>query len=383
LKIIIAIDSFKDCLSSIEAAEAIASGIYDVVPQAEICSLPLADGGEGTVEAMIAAANGVLQKVEVSGPLGEAVQASYGVLSDHTAVFEVAAACGLPLIPAPKRNPLRTTTYGVGEMIRHAVLQGCRQFIIGLGGSATNDCGIGMLSALGWRFLDHEGRPVGNNGAALANIATIDDSGVMEQLKDCRFRIACDVDNPLYGQEGAAYIFAPQKGADQAAVEQLDYGLRQFAEAAHRFLGHDIALMPGAGAAGGLGAAFVGFLGGGLGSGIELVLDRLNLAQHMAGASLVITGEGRLDGQTARGKAPLGVARLAAQQGIPVIALAGSVQNTGSELFSNGITASFPIVSGPMSLEEAMKPERTRQYLRQTARQLLQLLQAVSNDFRA
>ncbi|MEK8133059.1 glycerate kinase [Paenibacillus filicis] len=378
MKVVIAIDSFKGSITSAEGSEAIADGIRRVYPDAEIVSLPVADGGEGTVDALVAACGGRIVSLPITGPLGQPVTASYGLLGDgRTAVLEVAAACGLPLVPPEARNPLRTTTFGVGELIASAVRHGVRDFIIGLGGSATNDAGTGMLQALGYRFLDSAGQEVAHGGAALSGIRTLDAAGAMPELKDCRFRIACDVDNPLYGPEGAAYVFGPQKGASPKDVRLLDQGLQQWASVASAVTGLELAAVPGAGAAGGLGAAFVGFLGGTLQSGIGLALELIGLERHLEGAHLVLTGEGRLDGQTSRGKVPYGVAQLARQQGIPVIALAGSVDLAAEALNDHGITAYFPIISGPMALEQAMDPERTKSRLRTTAEQLLRLLQAV------
>ncbi|WP_020617062.1 glycerate kinase [Paenibacillus daejeonensis] len=379
MKVIIAIDSFKGSISSSEGGAAIAEGIKRVYPDAETVVLPLADGGEGTVEALVSGSSGQLRTASVTGPLGEPVDAIYGIMGDgETAVIEVAAACGLPLVSPERRNPTLTTTRGVGELILDAMERGCRSFVIGLGGSATNDAGIGMLQALGYRFVDDSGHEVGEGGGALARIAQIDASGTRPELTSCTFRVACDVDNPLYGPDGAAYIFAPQKGADAAMVEALDQGLRQYARAAEAHLGHDIAGIPGAGAAGGLGAALVGFLRAELLSGAELVLDSLGIEAQLADAQFVITGEGRLDGQTSRGKAPLGVARLASRHGLPVIALAGSVGSEASALNSQGVSALFPILSGPMTLEAAMDPKATAAHLQGTAEQLFRLIQATA-----
>ncbi|SDD89930.1 glycerate kinase [Paenibacillus sp. UNCCL117] len=377
MKVVIAIDSFKGSVTSQEASAAIAEGVRGVYPEADIVSLPVADGGEGTVEALVAASGGRLVQLDVTGPIGQTVTAAYGVLDDgRTAVIETAAACGLTLVPEAERNPLRTTTFGVGEMIRTAVRQGVREFIIGLGGSATNDAGVGMLQALGYRFLDACGTEIGRGGAALLDICSVDSSGALPELQDCRFRVACDVDNPLYGPEGAAHIFASQKGAGPADIQLLDQGLRQWADAVRIWSGADIADVPGAGAAGGLGAAFVGCLGGTLESGIGLMLEMIGLPARLEGAQLVITGEGRLDGQTVRGKVPFGVARLAAKLGVPVVALAGAVDPAAEALNEHGITAYFPIVGGPLPLDQAMNPEYTRERLRTTAGQLLRLLKA-------
>lgn len=382
VKIVIAADSFKGCLSSVEAGKEIAAGVREVLPSAETLIIPLADGGEGTMEALVDATEGTVHALEVTGPLGERVTAAYGMLGDgRTAAIEVASACGLPLVEPARRNPMRTTTRGVGELITDALERGCRDFIIGLGGSATNDAGLGMLQALGWRFIDRTGAKVGSGGQALQSVQHIDGSSAHPGLKDSTFRVACDVDNPLFGPDGAVYVFAPQKGAGPDMVAELDRGLRHFADTASRSLGLNIADLPGAGAAGGLGAAFAGFLGGQLESGIQLVMDTLQLERKLQDASLVITGEGRLDGQTSRGKAPLGVAELAARHGIPVIALAGSVEKGAEALNRMGVTAYFPIISDTMPLEEAMLPEKAALHLRTTAHQLLRLLNATSPAF--
>ncbi|MGK7377389.1 glycerate kinase [Planococcus sp. 1R117A] len=380
MKVLIAIDSFKGSISSIEGSEAISAGIKEVYPQAQIVTLPLADGGEGTVEALIRATDGNLVEKEVMGPLKEKVTAVYGILGDgKTAVIETAAACGLPLVPNNQRNPLLTTTYGVGELIADAIDKGCREFVIGLGGSATNDAGIGMLQALGFRFYNQHNEEVGVDGQALTDICKLDLEHVNVILKECTFRIACDVKNPLYGPMGAAYIFGPQKGATPEIVKQLDEGLRHFADIVQNALGVDINQIDGAGAAGGLGAAFSGFLNGQLQSGIDLVLEIIDMEKSMEGADFVITGEGKLDGQTSMGKAPLGVAQLAQKQGIPVIALAGGITEETVALNKLGITSYFSIMNAPMSLEEAMNSNIAYSNLRTTATQLFRLIQAVQS----
>jgi glycerate 2-kinase len=378
MKVVIAIDSFKGSISSNDAANTISSGIKDVYHDADIVSIPLADGGEGTVEALVQTANGKLITKEVTGPLHEKVNAVYGILGDNvTAVIEVAAACGLPLIASDKRNPLLTTTFGVGELIKDAVNKGCREFVIGLGGSSTNDVGVGMLQALGFRFLDQHGKEVGTGGQALNNITSINLENALPQLKDCTFRIACDVNNPLHGTNGAAYIFGPQKGATIDIVEELDSGLKHFADVVDQELGKDIHNISGAGAAGGLGAAFTGFLNASLQSGIELILDIVEMEKKMENADFVITGEGKLDGQTSMGKAPLGVSQLAAKQRIPVIALAGAVTKETERLNEQGITSYFSIMNEPMNLEDAMNEETAFYNLRVTTKQLFQLIKAV------
>ncbi|MEM1505556.1 glycerate kinase [Domibacillus sp. 8LH] len=378
MKVLIAIDSFKGSISSIEGSEAISLGIKEIYPEAEIVTLPLADGGEGTVEALVQATDGKRVEKEVAGPLKEKVHAAYGILGDgKTAIIEVAAACGLPLVPDSQRNPLLTTTYGVGELISDAIEKGCREFVIGLGGSATNDAGIGMLQALGFRFLNQQNEEVGLGAQALHDIWKMDLSQVHAKLRECTFKVACDVNNPLYGPNGAAYIFGPQKGAAPDMIEQLDKGLKHFAEIVLHALGTDIHNTPGAGAAGGLGAAFSGFLNAHLQSGIQLVLDIVNMEKNMQGADFVITGEGKLDGQTSMGKAPLGVAQLAQKHKIPVLALAGGVNEETAVLNKLGVTSYFSIVNAPMTLEEAMDPKVAFNNLKSTTNQLFRLLQAV------
>lgn len=378
MKVLIAIDSFKGSVSSIQASMAIAEGIRKANPAAEVAAVPLADGGEGTVECLVHSTSGQLISHTVTGPLGEPVKSTYGVLGDkQTAVIEVAAACGLPLVSENKRNPELTTTFGVGELIKDAIFRGCREFIIGLGGSATNDAGVGMLQALGFQFKDRGGNEVGFGGRVLQEVQFIDTSKSLEELKDCTFRIACDVNNPLFGPDGAAFIFAPQKGADVEMVQRLDTGLQHFAKRVQEKLGKDIHSFSGAGAAGGLGGAFSGFLQGILQPGIDLILKQMNIEEKMQDIDFVITGEGKLDAQTSMGKAPSGVAMVAASRGIPVIALSGSVSEDAAALHSSGITSYFSILEAPHSLEEAMDAERTLRNLYRTAEQLFRLILAV------
>jgi glycerate kinase len=378
MKVVIAIDSFKGSVSSLEGSREIALGIKSVYPDANTVILPLADGGEGTTEALVSATGGRFRSIQVTGPLGEPVQAAYGILGNgQTAVIEVAAACGLPLVPIERRNPLFTTTFGVGELIHDAISQGCREFVIGLGGSATNDAGIGMLQALGYRFMDEDGNEVGYGGDALMRVRRIITAQVCPELESCRFQVACDVNNPLYGPTGAAYVFAQQKGANADMVKVLDDGLASFADIVERELGSHMQSIPGAGAAGGLGGAFAVFLQGELQSGASLVLDKIGIEEELYGTDIVITGEGRLDGQTSMGKAPLGIARLAEQHGVPVIALAGGVTKEASNLNGLGITSYFSVVSGPMPLEQAMETDETKSNLRRTAEQLFRLIRVM------
>lgn len=380
MKVLIAIDSFKGSISSIDGSEAISLGIRDIYPDAEIITLPLADGGEGTVEALVQATDGKLISKEVTGPLNEKVNAEYGILGDRkTAVIEVAAACGLPLVPSDKRNPLVSTTYGVGELICDAVEKGCREFVIGLGGSATNDAGVGMLQALGFTFLNQNKEEIGLGGQELQNIRKIDMTNVLPELKECMFKVACDVNNPLYGPNGASYTFGPQKGATPEMIQELDKGLKNFTEVVLHELSTDIHNIAGAGAAGGLGAAFSGFLKAKLQSGIELVLEITEMEKNMLGVDYVITGEGKLDGQTSMGKAPLGIAQLAQKHKIPVLALAGGINEETSILNELGITSYFSVVNAPMTLEEAMDSKVTYQNLRSTSNQLFRLVKATQS----
>ncbi|MFJ5758997.1 glycerate kinase [Neobacillus sp. NPDC093182] len=376
MKILVAVDSLKGSLSSIEANKAIAEGLLKANPDFSVQSLPVADGGEGTVEALVYATGGQFVDSVVTGPLGQPVRARYGILGDKmTAVIEVAEACGLPLLPKEERNPLLTTTYGVGQLILDAIEKGCRDFIIGLGGSATNDAGVGMLQALGYQFFTKAGELVGHGGAALKEISRIDPAHVLEKVKAAKFRVACDVNNPLYGLNGAAYIYGPQKGATPEMVTELDEGLRNFANVVLEQQGTDLQSISGAGAAGGLGSAFAGFLEAELESGVELILELARFEEQLQGVDLVITGEGKLDGQTSMGKAPAGIALLAKQHRIPVIALAGDITEGNPSLHESGITAYFTIVGGPISLEKAMNPETTRTNLKRTGEQIGRVLQ--------
>lgn len=378
MKVIIAIDSFKGSISSIKGSEAISLGIRDVYPDADIVTLPLADGGEGTVEALLHATSGQWVERLVTGPFNEKVKAKYGISGDgKMAMIEVAAACGLPLIPRHLLNPLKTTTYGVGELILDAIEKGCRHFIIGLGGSATNDAGMGMLQALGFHFLNNENEEVGLGGQALGKVQSINTDKVHPLLKECTFQVACDVNNPLYGTNGAAYIYGPQKGATPEMVKMLDKGLEHFAKVVQLELGMDIHSMEGAGAAGGLGAVLLGFLKAELHSGIDLVLDVIGMEEQMQEADFVLTGEGMLDAQTSMGKAPMGVAQMAKKYQVPVLALAGGINREQFTLNETGMTACFSIVNAPMSLEEAMNPSTTFDNLRFTTNQLFRFIKSV------
>ena len=375
---VIAMDSFKGSVSSIEAGRIVAAAIRDVFPDSETQIFPLADGGEGTVDALVDGLSGKIVRLDVTGPLGEKIPSRFGLLpAQKTAVIEMADAAGLPSVPAEKRNPLHTTTYGLGELILAAVERGCRDFIIGIGGSATNDAGLGMLTALGVRFLHADGTPAGIYGKDLAGIAAIDLSQFASVLKDCHFSIACDVTNPLTGPNGCSAVYGPQKGATPDIVEKMDKDIAAFAALAEKALGKtDAADLPGAGAAGGLGFAFSTFLDAELKPGIDLVLDLLSIDDALQTADVLITGEGRMDEQTAMGKAPVGIAQRAKRQNpkAAAIAFCGCALPGAIAVNDHGIDAYFPILHQPGTVEEAMKPDVTERNLRQTALQTLRLL---------
>lgn len=366
-KIIIAADSFKGSLSSLEVADAVGRGFRRVFPECEIRKVCIADGGEGTVEALVRTLGGEYVDLEVANPLMHPVVARYGIVDGGaTAVVEMSAASGLPLLAVEERNPLKTSTYGTGEMIADALRRGCRKVLVGIGGSATCDAGVGMLRALGFRFLGAKGEVLVGGGEILERIALIDDSGVMSQVREAEFVVACDVTNPLYGEPGAAYVFAPQKGADAAMVERLDLGLRNFAEVVKRYNGVDIASLAGAGAAGGLGGGFVGMLNARLERGVDMVLGAIRFDEIIKDCDLVITGEGRLDAQTLMGKAPSGVLRFAQMYDIPVIAIGGAVVECDS-LRQSGFADIVAVESGDISLQEAMRPDIATRNLERTA----------------
>lgn len=368
-KVLLAIDSFKGCLGSLEAAVAVEEGIKTVYPSCEVIKIPVADGGEGTAGALVFATGGIMKTVEVNDPLMRPIDASYGILGDgRTAVIEMSAAAGLPLISEKERNPMLTTTYGAGQLIADALAGGCTQFIVGLGGSATNDAGAGMLQALGYRFLDAEGELLGQGGRMLEKIAIVDGSSRNPLLDGTRFRVAYDVDIPFSGRHGAACIYAPQKGADREMVKKLDRGLEHFAGIVKEQLNRDMDSIAGSGSAGGAGGGLWAFLSAELRPGIGLVLDILRFDDLLAGADLVITGEGCMDVQTAMGKAPLGIAEAAARRNVPVIAITGNIKD--AIVNDLGISGVFSIVPYPMSLREAMEPMCARRNIRRTVEQL-------------
>jgi glycerate kinase len=353
-KIIVACDSFKGCLSSFEVAGAAEEGIRKVLPDCEVVGIPVADGGEGTTEALVDAMHGRFVSCEVHDPLMNRIQVEYGISGDGlTAVIEMASASGLTLVPPEKRNPMLTTTYGTGELIKDALQRGCRRFLIGIGGSATNDAGTGMLQALGFRFFDSDGNELGKGGQILEQIAQIDSGNVIPALQESVFTIACDVNNPFSGENGAAFIYARQKGADDAMIRQLDKGLKHFAAVILSSMGKDIDTFPGAGAAGGLGGGFLAFLPATLKPGIKMVLEAVDFDSRIQQADLIITGEGKLDRQTGMGKTPAGILNAGKRQNIPVIAIGGTVEETEA-LVQQGFLAVFSIQPGPVSLEQAM-----------------------------
>jgi len=356
MKIIIAPDSFKESLSAMGVAQAIETGFKQIYPDATYVKLPMADGGEGTVQALVDACGGRIEKVNVTGPLGQPVAAFYGILEEsQTAVIEMAAASGLDLVPSSQRDPLKTTSYGTGQLILSALEKGLKNIIIGLGGSATNDAGIGMMQALGASFKDSTNQEIAFGGKNLAQIENIDLSGLTPLLQEAQLSVACDVDNPLCGPLGASYIFAPQKGATPEEVKQLDAALSHFAQIVHKELGEDIIDFPGAGAAGGMGAAFVALLHSKLQPGIDIVIQANHLQEAMQDADLVITGEGRIDSQSIHGKTPIGVARCAKKYQLPVIGIAGSLSEDCAVVHEYGIDAVFSIINGAVSLETALQ----------------------------
>lgn len=376
MKIVVAMDSFKGSMDSLEAGYAVKRGIERVCKEdAKILVKPVADGGEGTMQAVTAGLGGEIVSAEVTGPLGTKVQASYGIVKERgLAVMEMAEAAGITLMEPSMLDPVSATTYGVGEMILDAVRRGCRDFILGIGGSATTDGGAGMLSALGYEFLDENKKPIPLGAGALDRIREIRMDRVPKVLKQCRFRTACDVENPLLGPRGAVCVFGPQKGVKESEIELFDQKMAHYADQTAAFTGKDMRMQPGAGAAGGLGFALLSYLNAVLEPGISLVLRILGLEEEIRTADLVITGEGRMDAQTAMGKVPVGVAKLAKKYGCSVVALAGGVTRDAGKCNEAGIDAFFPIVRGVSTLEEAMKKEQAMANMEDTAEQVFRLL---------
>ncbi|MDI3360117.1 glycerate kinase [Lelliottia sp. V89_10] len=356
MKIVIAPDSYKESLSALEVATAIEQGFREIFPDADYVKLPVADGGEGTVEAMVAATQGGIIKVRVTGPLGENAEGFYGLSGDEQSAFiEMAAASGLEMVAPSSRNPLKTTSWGTGELIRHALDAGVKHIIIGIGGSATNDGGAGMVQALGAKLLDGDDNPIGLGGGELEKLARIDISELDSRLADCRIEVACDVTNPLTGEEGASAVFGPQKGATPEMIDRLDDALTHYAKIIARDLDIDVLNLEGGGAAGGMGAGLYAFCGAELRQGIEIVTDALHLDKQVADADLVITGEGRIDSQTIHGKVPVGVAKVAKRYNKPVIGIAGSLTADVGVVHQHGIDAVFSVIYRVCTLEEALE----------------------------
>ena len=370
MKIVIASDSFKGSMSSLDVATAASAGVIEVYPDSEIVSVNVADGGEGTVEAIVDALGGEIVKVQVSDPLGRKIETSYGIAGE-TAILEMAAASGLPLLTVEERNPWATSTLGTGEMIMDAIARGCRKFLVGIGGSATNDAGVGMLQAMGFRFYDANDELITQGcGGMLGSIARIDDSLVSAAVKESQFTVACDVDTPFCGPEGAAPVFAPQKGADAAMVKRLDEGMASLAKVIEEKYAINIVPVAGAGAAGGMGGAFRAFLGATLKKGIDMVLDAIDFDTTIQGANLVITGEGKVDFQTAKGKTAAGVLNRAKQQHIPVVAIGGCVEMCDS-LVQMGFAGIYPILEEKVPLEIAMQRDFAMNNVRKTVARIV------------
>ena len=374
MRVVTLIDSFKGSISSIEAGEAAARGVRAVYSDARVDVLPLADGGEGTVDTLVTGCKGEFVTACVTGPLGDKISATYGIIFHDTAVIEMSAAAGITLVPPEKRDPMLTTTFGVGELILDALARGVRRFIIGIGGSATNDGGAGMLQALGFDLLDKTGAPIEKGAQGLEKLHTVCAKNANSLLRACEFRIACDVTNPLCGALGCSAVYGPQKGATKDNIPLMDAWLSHFAELAKSVTPAADPALPGAGAAGGMGFAFAAFLDGKLQSGISLVLDAIHAEDHVKNADIVLTGEGRLDGQSAMGKAPVGVATLAGKHGKPVIAFAGCVTEEAGACNEAGIDAFFPILRGVVTLDEAMNAENAKRNLEKTAEQAFRLV---------
>lgn len=378
MKVVIAIDSFKGSLTSLEAGNAICRGILNADNKTQVCVRPIADGGEGTAEALIQSMNANREQTVVTGPLGKPVTCSYGIVEEtRTAIIEISGAAGITLIDSEDRNPMETTTFGVGEVILDAIKKGCRRFIVGIGGSSTNDGGIGMLQGLGFGILDKNGDQVSFGAKGLKDIMTINEDHVPPELRDCKFIVACDVNNPLCGTNGCSAVFGPQKGADTETIVRMDQWLQRFSEISRTYYPESNAFEPGSGAAGGLGFAFLTFLHAHLSSGIDLILKETEFEKYVYDADFVITGEGRLDAQTVMGKVPSGVAAIAAKHCVPVIAFSGSVSNDAKICNNYGITAYFPILRNVVTLDEAMKHDIASRNLTNTAEQVFRLIKVL------
>jgi len=370
MKVVIAIDAFKGSLSSLAAGNAAADGIRKAIPDDEISIFPVAGRREGTTEALVTGLNGAYRTVTVSDPLGRPVPAVYGILPDQTAVIEMSAASGLPLLSVEERNPMHTTTFGFGEMIADAIRHGCRNFILGIGGSATNDCGIGCLQALGFEFLDKADHQVPYGAEGIAKVAAIHTEQIMPELHECLFHVACDVNNPLYSEQGCSAVFAGQKGADDAMIAKMEHSIRQFARIVQQEYPNANPDLPGSGAAGGLGFALRTFLQADLQPGIDVVTQQIKLESAIRDADIVVTGEGRMDAQTAMGKAPVGIAKMSKKYGVPVIAFCGCIGEGAERCNQQGIDAFFPVLQTVCDAETAMQPETAAKNLASTAEQI-------------
>lgn len=356
MKIIVSPDSFKGSCSAIEVAESIERAILSVDHSIEVIKMPVADGGEGTIDAITSCVQASVYQLEVCDPMGEKAMAKYAVIDNgETAVIEMAQASGLPMVPIDKRNPLVATTYGTGQLMKDALDRGVKKMIIGIGGSATNDGGAGMLMALGASFRDIKGEEIALGGAALADVVEIDLSGFDSRIFDVEITVACDVTNPLTGENGASYVYGPQKGATPNMVEELDAALAHFAKVSAEGLGEDYSRYPGTGAAGGLGFALIAYCKAKFAAGIDIVLGVSGFEKELENADLVITGEGRIDGQSVQGKVLYGIGTRAKERGVPVVAIGGAVREDSEALLNHGITAMFSIANGPMTLEHAME----------------------------
>ncbi len=375
MKVVVAIDSLKGSLTSLEAGSAIREGVLRADPEAEVIVRPLADGGEGTVEALTVGMGGQLERVLVTGPLGRPVECLYGILPERSlAIVEMSGAAGITLVPEAELNPMNATSYGVGEVIRDAIAKGCRHFIVGIGGSATNDGGVGMLQALGYGLLNENGAQVSFGAKGLEELHTITDEHVIPELRDCTFRIACDVTNPLCGERGASAVYGPQKGATPSDILKMDKWLSEFAALAKGYNPESDAKYPGTGAAGGLGFAFRTFTNAVLESGIKIVLEETHLSDFVRDADVVVTGEGKMDAQTCMGKAPVGVANIAKEFGKPVLAFAGVVTPDAVAVNHSGIDAFFPILRSVVSRQEAMESTNAYKNMADTVEQVFRVL---------
>ncbi len=379
-KIVVAIDSFKGSLSTFQSGNALKEGILSVYPDADVIISPIADGGEGTVDAIVSGTKGKMVNVNVSNPLGRKILASYGI-SEKTAIIEMSAAAGITLINDEERNPLNTTTFGVGEIIKDAIEKGCRKFVVGIGGSATNDGGIGMLQALGFEFLDKDGNQVSQGAKGLKDIVCIKTENALRELEECEFCVACDVKNPLCGDNGCSAVYGPQKGATPEMIKDMDEWLSEYAKLTKKVLPDSDAEAPGTGAAGGMGFALMSYLKGRLESGIDIVIKETELEKHIKDADIVITGEGRLDGQSYMGKAPIGVAKISKKYGKTVIAFSGAVTEDAAKCNEHGIDAFFSIVRKPCTLEEAIDCDNAYKNLKDTAIQVFRLIKKLTRRY--